>query len=159
MRRYFRRVAHALGSALEEQDLPQLLADLAIEMMRADRCALYRVEGDEVRLQASSHFRSAVPPDSSVPLGQGLCGWVAKRGQSLALTRLEDDSRSRAHAWLHRDKLASYLAVPLKAGRRTVGVIEIYTQEAREFSREEATLLSTFVRRAHVAERLALDTV
>ncbi len=159
MRRYFLRIAHALGSALDEQDMPRLLADLAVEIMRADRCAVYRVEGEELRLQAASHFRAAVPPDPSVPIGQGLCGWVAKRGQSLALPSLEADPRSRAHAWLNRDRLASYLAVPLKAGRRTVGVVEIYTQEPREFSQEEVQLLSTFARRARVAEKIALEAV
>jgi GAF domain-containing protein len=159
MRRYFRRVAHAIGTALDEQDLPQLLSDLAVEIMRADRCALYRVEGESLQLQASSNFRASVSPDSSVPLGQGLSGWVAKRGQSLVLTSLEDDPRSRAHPWLHRDKLASYLAVPLKAGRRAVGVIEIYSQEPREFSKEEVQLLSTFARRARVAEKMALEAV
>jgi GAF domain-containing protein len=136
MRRYFRRIAHAIGSALEEQDLPRLLADLSVEIMRADRSAIYRVEGEELRLQATSHFRATAPPDSVIPLGHGLAGWVAKRGQSLILTNLEDDPRSRVHAWLSRDKLASYLAVPLKAGRRTVGVVEIYTQEPRAFSKE-----------------------
>ena len=85
MRRYFRRVAHAIGSALDEQDLPQLLADLAVEIMRADRCAIYRLEGDGLRLQATSHFRPSVPPDTQVPLGAGLCGWVARRGQSLVI--------------------------------------------------------------------------
>src|SRR5205823_6633073 len=49
---------------------------------------------------------------------------------------------------------ASYLAVPLKAGRRTVGVIEIYTHQPREFTREEVQLLSTFTRRARDAERM-----
>jgi GAF domain-containing protein len=159
MRRYFRRVAHAIGSAFDEQDLPRLLADLSVEIMRADRCAIYRIEPEGLRLQAASHFRTAVPPDSLVPLGQGLCGWVARRGQSLVLTDLESDPRSRTHSWLHRDRLASYLAVPLKAGRRTVGVVEIYTQEPREFTKEEVQLLATFTRRAKVAEKIALETV
>lgn len=159
MRRYFRRVAHAIGSAFDEQDLPRLLADLSVEVMRADRCAIYRVEAEGLRLLATSHFRAAVPPDAFVPTGQGLCGWVAKRGQSLAIETLEEDLRSRAHPWLHRDRLASYLAVPLKAGRRTVGVVEIYMQEPRRFTREEVLLLSTFTRRARLAEKMDLEVV
>src|SRR5437764_10162769 len=118
--------------------------------MRADHCAIYRVEGEELRLQATSHSRATVPPDSVVPLGSGLSGWVARRGQSLVQSSLEEDPRSRAHAWLSRDRLTSYLGVPLKAGRRTVGVVEIYTTEPREFTKEEVQLLSTFARRAKV---------
>ena len=159
MRRYFRRVAHAIGSALDEQDLPQLLADLAVEIIRADRCAIYRIENDTLHLQATSHFRAAVPPDSTVAMGAGLSGWVAKRGQSLVLANVQDDPRSRTHAWLSRDRLTSYLAVSLKAGRRAVGVIEIYTLEPRVFTAEEVQLLSTFSRRARLAEKIAQEAV
>ncbi len=159
MRRYFRRVAHAIGSALDEQDLPQLLADLAVEIMRADRCAIYRLTPDGLRLQVTSHFRQSVPPDASIPTGMGLGGWVAKRGQSLVIPALEDDPRSRYHAWLNRDRLASYLAVPLKSGRQTVGVVEIYTQERRAFTQEEVQLLSTFTRRARLSEKIAMEAV
>ena len=159
MRRYFRRIAHALGSALDEQDLPQLLTDLSVEIMRADRCTLYRLEGETLRLQASSQFRASAPPDSSVALGSGLSGWVARRGQSLNLPSLDEDPRRHAHIWLNRDRIASYLGVPLKTGHRTVGVIEIYTHEMRQFSKEEIQLLSTFARRARVAEKIALETI
>lgn len=154
LQRYFQRTAHALGSALDSQDLPQLLADLAIEIMRADRCALYRLDGDTLRLQAASRFRTSAPPDNEVSPGVGLCGWVARRGQSLILSDLENDPRRQAHAWLQRDRLASYLAIPLKVGRRTVGVAEIYTQDRRVFTDEEVQLLATFARRARVAEKM-----
>ena len=159
MRRYFRRVAHAIGSALDEQALPQLLADLAVEIMRADRCAIYRLTPDGLRLQATSRFRAATPPDALIPPGMGLAGWVARRGQSLVISALEDDPRSRYHAWLNRDRQASYLAVPLKFGRQTVGVVEIYTQERRAFTQEEVQLLSTFTRRARLHEKMTLETV
>ncbi len=154
MHRYFRGVAKALGSALEARDLPQLLADLAVEVMRADRCAIYRTEGDSVRVHATSHFRMAGPPDPEIPLGDGLTGWVAKRGKVLAIEALMEDARTQAHGWLTKERLASYLAVPLKMGRKTVGVIEIFTQDARSFNDEEIKLLSQFARRARVAERL-----
>ena len=156
MRRYFQRVANALGSSLDAQDLPRLLADLALEMMQVDRCAVYQVEGEDTRLVAASHFRSSALPDASIPLGQGLTGWVARRGQSLMITELEADSRSQAHNWLKRDKQASYLGIPLKLDRRTVGVIEIYTQEPREFSPDEVRLLSAFARRARLADKLVI---
>jgi GAF domain-containing protein len=157
MRRYIHRIARALGSALEAQDVPLLLADLAVEVMRADRCAIYRLDGETVRLHATSHFRATAPPDSALPLGEGLTGWVAKRGKALTVESLADDPRARAHAWLSRERLASYLAVPLKISRRTVGVVEIYTQEPRAFSEDEVKLLTQFARRARVAERLEME--
>jgi GAF domain-containing protein len=154
MSRYFRRIAHALGSSFDG-NLPQVISDLAIEIMRADRCTIYRLDGDQLHLCASSRFRTTAPPEQDVPIGLGLAGWVARRGQSLVLLNLFEDSRWQAHASLQREHLTSYLGVPLKAGRRTVGVIEIYSQQPREFTREEVQLLSTFARRARVAERMA----
>jgi GAF domain-containing protein len=157
MRAYFHRVARALGSALEAQDMPQLMADLTIEVMRADRCAIYRVDGEVVRLHATSHFRSTTPPDAGIPLGEGLAGWVARRGKPLVIPLLSEEPRSRQHTWLNRERLSSYLGVPLKSGRRTVGVVEIYTQEPRVFNAEEIKLLTQFARRARVADRLIME--
>src|SRR5207244_564789 len=133
MTRYFRRIAHALGSSFDSRDLPQVIADLAIEIMRADRCTIYAMDGDQLTLRASSRFRVASLPEAALTVGQGLAGWVARRGQTLAIPNLSDEPRWHAQIGHQREHLASYLAVPLKAGRRTVGVIEIYTQQPREF--------------------------
>ncbi len=154
MSQYFRRVAHAIGNSLESHALPKLLTELAVEIMRADRCSLYRVEGENLVLEASSRFRSSSPPDPTLGMGEGFAGWVAKRGQSLTLSNLQEDLRSAAHAWLKKDHLNSYLAVPLKAGRHIVGVIEIYTLAQRDFTKDEVQLLSTFARRSKVAEKM-----
>ena len=159
MRRYIRRIAQALGSALDGQELPKLLTDLAVEIMRSDRCALYRLDGDTLHLEAACRFRNSHPPDETVPIGQGLCGWVARRGQSLLLESLDEDARAQWHTWLHRENLTSYMGIPLKSGHRTVGVLEVYTLDPRVFTKEEAQLLSTFARRARVVEKLALQPV
>ena len=94
----------------------------------------------------------------AVPLGEGLTGWVAKRGQALMVESLSSDVRTRTHTWLSREKLSSYLAVPLKLGRKTVGVLEIFTQEPRAFSMEEIKLLTQFARRARLADRLVVES-
>ncbi len=156
MSRYFRRVAHAIGSSLDASALPQLLANLAVAIMRADRCTFYRVEGGNLALEATSGFRASALPDRTIATGQGLTGYVAKRGQSLVLSAVQEDSRASFHPWLKKDRMSSYLAIPLKAGRQTVGVLEILTIEPREFTKEEVQLLSTFARRSKVAESLKL---
>lgn len=153
--RYFRRVARAIGSSLEVQDVPQMFANVACEIMRADRCALYRIENGELILRAASRFAATIPPAESIPAGHVLAGSVAKRGQPIVITDLRDDERVAGQDWIKRDKLASYLAIPLKSKRKTVGVVEIYTVDRREFLSEEIQLFSTFAKRANVAEKLA----
>jgi GAF domain-containing protein len=154
MLRLIHRVARGLGAAMNKQNMPQLFADLTLEVMRAQRCTIYQVDGDSLRLYATSGFRPAVLPDEVVLVGDGLCGWVAKRSKPLSLNAMMDDPRSASHAWLMRDRLNSYLGVPLRHDRKTVGVAEIFLQESRGFTEDEIKLLAQFARQARVGATL-----
>ena len=154
MRRYFNRVARALGAAMESQSMPQLLANLAVEVFRAERSVIYRLENDNLHLHVSSGFRHSSQPDAILPLGEGLCGWVAKKGKSLTVSLLSADPRTLSHGWITKDHMMSYMGIPLKSGRKTVGVVGIYTQNPRIFQDDEVKLLTQFARRSGVAETL-----
>jgi GAF domain-containing protein len=154
MRRYVHRVARAFGEVMEGRELPQLLADLVVEMMQVDRCAIYRLEGNWLHLLAARRFRASMHPDRVLALGQGLAGTVARRGKALMIEDLAKDPRALAHSWLAREPLSSYLGIALKVDRRTVGVLEIYTHQPRLFTPDEIKLLAQFAKKARVAERL-----
>lgn len=154
MRRYFRRVAEALGKVVEPSDLPQQTVNLVLEMMRADRCTLYRVGHNELELVATSGFRASNPPDRSIPFGTGLAGWVWRRAQSLSIEQTELDVRTASHPWMARDHVSSYLGIPLRIGRQTVGVLEVYTQDVRIFAKDEIELVVAFARRARLTNAL-----
>lgn len=154
MRRYFRRVAQTLGRELLAGHVPDTIAELVMEMMEADRCALYAMRDDELELRASRGFRAAGCPDASIPVGQGLTGWVARRGRPLAVECIPEDPRHHSHPCLSRDHVSSYLGVPLKVKRKTVGVLEVYSVEPRVYSEAETELLNEFARHAQVGGRL-----
>lgn len=156
--RYFRRMVRALGNSISTGDMPQLIADIALELMLADRCTLYGVEGDMLTLRSHHGFRTSNTPNASLKVGQGLAGWIAKRGQTLIVPSLDDDSRSTASTWLQRDKMHSYAGIPLKIGRQTVGVIECYSQKPRDFSEDEIKILSLFADRSGIAKTLTSPT-
>ncbi len=155
MKTYFKRVANAIGKALTESDLPKILADISLELMRGDRCAVYQATSETLTLVASAQCRASAMPDATMQVGSGLAGWVAKRGQSLAIADLTGDARADMHGWIKKEGLTSYLGIPVKLGRHTVGVLEVYTHEPREYSKEEVNLLASFTRRVRVAEQLA----
>lgn len=154
MSRHLRRIAHALGSSLDGASLPQIMSDLSMELLRADRCAVYAVGATELRLRASSKFKTSGLPGGTIPYGQGFAGWVARKGQPLKVINATQDPRWRPQDPLQKEHVASYLGVPLKVGRRTVAVIEMWTLQPRDFTDEEVQLLSTFVRRARMADHL-----
>lgn len=154
MRRYFRRFASAIGSSIERAHMLQLVTDVALDVMEADRCAIYRLDGEVLALQADSRLQGRCPPDASLRIGEGLTGAVAGTGHILTVSPVSEDARAAAHAWHAREQVASYIGLPLKAGRRVTGVLELMTSKPRTFAPDEVRLISQFILRARLGERL-----
>jgi GAF domain-containing protein len=177
LRKYFHRVARALGSAQSPRAVPLLIATLTLEIMGGDRCALYAVKesGGERRLElvARHGFRLAYEPEgagSAAVLLDGErpepvtiastddhpAGWVARRGRSLVVEDLSEDSRwDRALIRPARGKANSLVAVPLRSAGDIVGVLEMYTRKTRRLRSEDLRLLLTFASQATVAFQAA----
>jgi GAF domain-containing protein len=155
MQRYFKRIARALGSAVAEADVLPLLSDLILEVMRGDRAVIYSADGEDLVVRAHSGFRGTAQPETRIPARAGLAGFACRRSKPLAVTALAPgDARVREEPWLLREKMVSYLAVPLKVDRRVVGVMELACASPRVFSADEVKLFAQFGRRARLAERL-----
>ncbi|MCX6360860.1 MAG: GAF domain-containing protein [Armatimonadetes bacterium] len=154
MRRYFRTIAGALGSAIEREDVPLLLAKLCLDVVEADRAVVWACGPDGLTPAADAGRRSGGVLES-LPPGAGLSGWVARRGRSLVTQAISDDERSRAEPWLTSGKYASYLGVPLRAEGRVTAVLALATELPRVYAASEVQLLRQFALRARVAERIA----
>jgi GAF domain-containing protein len=152
LKKYFHRVSRRLGESLGSQDAPQLFSDLAAAMLRADRCAIWKVDGDTMTLRGSSGFSRAVP--DKVVLVDGLSTQVIRRGRPLSTANLGDDPRSSNHAWLLRDRMTSYLGLPVRHDGVIVGLLELATVEDRQFDAAETRLTGQFIRRARLPEHL-----
>lgn len=173
LRKYFHRVARALGSAQSPRAVPHLIATLTLEIMGGDRCALYEVKeiGGErmLELVARHGFRLSYEPEGAgaatnlraaqpvVPVifaatDEYPSGFVARRGRSLVVEDLSEDTRfDRALTRPARGKAGSLVAVPLRSAGDTVGVLEMYTRKERRFRSEDLRLLLTFASQATVA--------
>jgi GAF domain-containing protein len=159
LRRYFHRVARALGSAQTPDEVPKIIASLTMEVMGADRCALYAVrnsadEQPALLCAASEGFRIVVDPYAAPrPLGDDApTGWVARRDKPLAIEDLNEDPRFSEHYDRPlRGRAVSYLGVPLRRGDRVIGVLEVYTRGRRQWRGDEIRLMLTFASQATVA--------
>ncbi|MBC8134963.1 MAG: GAF domain-containing protein [Fibrella sp.] len=177
LRKYFHRVARALGSAQSPRAVPLLIATLTLEIMGGDRCALYAVKEDSgerrLELVARHGFRLAYEPEGAGSASNLLetgklepvtiastddhpAGWVARRGRSLVVEDLAEDTRwDRALTRPARGKANSLVAVPLRSAGDIVGVLEMYTRKERRFRSEDLRLLLTFASQATVAFQAA----
>jgi serine phosphatase RsbU (regulator of sigma subunit)/signal transduction protein with GAF and PtsI domain len=105
--------------------------------------------GDEVL------FRASTDPDSPfwksrngrLPIEEGLVGWVASHGEPVIADDVSQDPR-----WLpDQVDVRSEVAVPLKVGGETVGVLDVQSGEAAAFDEEDLFILRTLADQIAVA--------
>ncbi|MBL8232290.1 MAG: HD domain-containing protein [Bryobacterales bacterium] len=107
-----------------------------------DTLALYRVDGAQLTAEYASGkdadlFRSLV-----IPVGQGLCGWVAERNRPILNGNpavepgyLNDPSRFTV--------LRSAVTVPLASGEEVIGAMSLYSERRDAFHGAHLHLLQT----------------
>src|SRR5207248_672842 len=85
--------------------------------------------------------------------GESLSGYVVTTGQPLAVEDLVEDTRYDARHKSAAVQLGfhGFLAVPLRANDRVIGVLNVYTTKRRRFQPDEIALLATFGDQASVA--------
>jgi len=94
---------------------------------------------DELRLHPSLLDTYPLPIEFRVPLGSGIVGWVAQTGQAL---RVPDVRREPRYVTGYDDTL-SEIAVPLRAGDRIIGVLDVQSTQLNAFSGDDERLLTT----------------
>ena len=87
------------------------------------------------------------------PLDQGIAGYVVMTGQPLAISNVRQDARfNQEFAKSTGYVPASILAMPLRVGERTIGVMEVLDKiNADSFGIQEMDLLGIFARQAAIA--------
>jgi signal transduction histidine kinase len=114
---------------------------------------------DEQRLYQAAAYppERSLPRTFRVPLDRGLTGWVARHGRS----RLANDvSRERLYIPGPGRNTQSELDVPLRVGKRTIGVLNVESERRNVFSAEDvpylegvAALLAQAIENAALARR------
>ena len=163
IRKGVRRIARALGASRSAQETAQSIADLATETTESDRSVLYTLDGKgALSVRATANVKAQRLDVKAQRLGEeGKAGetpaqWVARRGRSLAIENLPQDTRFGLPPFAARDRVAGYLGVPLKLGTDILGVLEVYSREPRRFTPDEVRLFLVFASQASVALQNAL---
>ncbi len=142
LRQYFLRVAKAIGSTVKQGEVPQLIANIAAEVMRADRAIYYTVSANRIEPMAVSGSRMATMLDDEEATAMASMGWVVKTGRPLLVYQASADVRFRDDPFVQREGMASCLAVPI-GGKKPHSLLAVYTLQPRKFTRHDAELLST----------------
>ncbi len=142
------RLGRFSNPALSLEDRLDRVLDQAMELLEAERGSIMLLEEDSGELVVRAARGLDGERDIRVPLGQGISGWVAESGEPLVLQDAVADRRFQGTD----PSVRSALAVPLRAGDRIIGVLNVSNRtRTRRFNRRDLEHLLSFADMAAVA--------
>src|SRR4051794_18543573 len=98
-------IGSRVASAAPMRDVLARVVDFAVTLVRCDSCFVYIREEDELVLRSSKNKHDNVLGSIRLRVGQGITGWVAERGQVVAIPRESfKDSRFQTFNELEEDR-------------------------------------------------------
>ena len=165
-----RRVGQATGSAFDLEEMLQVTADVAIQVTGTDSCQVYIHDKtrDELVLRAADESADNMINKIRLKMGEGITGWVARERKYVSVTsNAAQDHRFRYFPEIHEEEYDSILSVPLLANGIMLGVINVRTKKAHNYTKSQVRLLSGIAsqvagaiektRRARQAEKTAVQ--
>lgn len=137
-------VTRIANSTLDLDETLEKIIPVIKNKMHMDACAIYLINESDRLL----HLKASMGlPDKAMHInlgiGQGVTGWVAQQGRSLALSEAMQDPRFVYFPEIEEEKFSSMLSVPILANCPPLGVINVHSIEKRVFSPEEISVLET----------------
>ncbi|MGC1185263.1 MAG: GAF domain-containing protein [Candidatus Dormiibacterota bacterium] len=141
---YLQKLAVEAASTMERDELLSLVIRETTGVLEADVCALYLY--DQARatlvLTATNGLNQEAVGMVELAPGQGITGSVAAARKPLSIPEVATDPRFEWIAGLDEERFTSMLSVPILAGPRMVGVLNVQTVLRREFRPDELAVLS-----------------
>lgn len=140
------RTADFSRSVVASLEAPSPLEAIVCEVQKfvgSDSAALWRMDetGGMIRMAAAHGLRSSefLP----LPLGQGFAGSVAAGAELVSIEDAPADPRCIFPRETRESGIASYLAAPLTADGKTLGVMEAHSATRRSWSAHERRSLAS----------------
>lgn len=139
-----------------ELDLPKLLAmatDLIWDAFHYDSVAIFMLERERAELvlkAKAGELAQRLPSEYSVPLGQGVVGWVGRFGEKIWSNDVRSEPRYQ-NEFSNRLCAQSELGLPLYAAQQMVGVVDIQSLQCNAFDENDVKVLETLVNQIAIA--------
>lgn len=142
--RFLHRVARLATTAHTWDELLETVVDETRDALRASVSSLYLLDrdGSNLTLAATNGLDRFQIGRARVPFGEGVTGRVAETREPIVIPDVSLDQR---FLWVRgidqRRFIASMLSVPLAWDDRTVGVLNVQTEQPRDFSDSDVAQL------------------
>lgn len=133
-------IAAQLAAAFSIKDLSALLAVRLTSLVPHDAFALYSVKNNSLTTEFANGENFRLLSSLQIPLGEGLCGWVAQNHTAILNGNPTVESGYSTDAAQHAP-LRSALAVPINSASGTIAVLALYRRETDAFTKEDLQII------------------
>ena len=129
------------------------IAEDAARLLHADAAGFRILENGQLVLGGRTAGALEIMTDAPIPVGQSLSGRIVASNQPIVSSDLTTDPRTRPE---RREEAArkgyrGFLGIPLRLRGQAVGVLNVYTRHARQWSQADVDLLFAFADQAVIA--------
>jgi len=146
--RVLAEVSQHIISLASVDELLNRIANLIKDAFGYIHVGIGLVKGDHVVSKAEVGAFEDTYRSSSIPLGEGIWGQVAKEGVSIVSDNVNGDQK---HMYMNNTGIHSHLCVPLKIKDKVIGVISAASDHAEAFDQSDETILQTLANQVSVA--------
>ncbi len=153
----FKEISSWVSSATDLDQHLELILGTVAQMVHPKIVSLLLVGRSDKQLVLRTSIGRVEPSlkKRNVPIGEGIAGYVAEKGEPLAVPHVEKDPRWDSEPNLFAGfEVRSMACVPMKMGGKVIGVLEVIEKEdGSSFQNEDLNILAVYAD----AAALALD--
>jgi signal transduction protein with GAF and PtsI domain len=145
-------ISQAISSDRYLDDILKLIVAVTAKVMGSKICSLWILDEKEkvLKIRATQAIGEEYLKERSLKLGEGVVGHVAEQKQPLATLDVLKEPRYKEKELARKEGLVSMLSVPLIVKDRVIGVINVYTSHAHEFTETERDILTVVANQAAI---------
>ena len=140
-----RHIVQEVNAARGLEEALDIIVRRVQDAMQTQVCSVYLQDGNNDRLifRATQGLNQALVDEASLPVGEGLVGLVAARGEPVNLEEAEKHPSFRFLPGIGEEQFHAFLGVPIIHQRGVVGVLVVQQAERRRFDESDEAFLVT----------------
>ncbi len=147
------KVSNSITSERYLDEILNLIVVVTAEMLNSKICSIMLLDekGEELRIKATQSLSEEYKRKPGVKVNNSLVGDVIRTKKPLIVADVRQDARYVYRDLAIKENLSSMIAVPMIVRDNAIGVINVYTNEAHQFTGEEVSVLQMVSNQAAVA--------
>ena len=158
---FLQRLALTAAQTLGASSLVRLVIAETTGAMGVDVCSVYLLEADgsSLVLSATNGLSQTGVGRVRLRIGEGVTGTAAQNRAPIVVEDVRSEPRFRWLAGVDQARFVSMCSVPIVSGERLVGVLNVQTDDLREFGPDEVDFMTAIAAQvAGALERSALQS-